>query len=72
LLIRDAQISPVIDDEPGTENQEAAGEWNESTWVEQIEHAAGEREHREGADATRPSPRGVREKILKGQSQEET
>jgi hypothetical protein len=40
--------------------------------IEQIKHAACEREHRKGADAAGPSPRRLREKILESKPEEET
>src|SRR6266568_4758897 len=65
MLIRGADISSIIDSQPCAEDDEAGGEWNEVSGIEQIKHAACEREHRKGADAAGPPPRRLREKSSK-------
>jgi len=72
LLVDGADICAVIDDEPPTEDQQAAGERNELAWIEEIKNAASEREHREGANAAGPSPWRLREEIFERESEEET
>ena len=72
LLVGGSDMGPVIDDEPGAENKKAAGERNESAWIEQIKHAAGQSEHGEGANAAGPSPRRLREKVFEREPEEET
>ncbi|HEX3504562.1 MAG TPA: hypothetical protein VHU22_14315 [Xanthobacteraceae bacterium] len=72
LLVDGADIGAVIDGEPCAENEKAAGERNESTWVEEIKNAAGKREHWEGANAAGPPSWRLREEIFERESEEET
>ena len=66
-----AHMRAVIDDEPSAEDEKAAGKRNEMNGIDQIEHAAREREHRKSADAAGPALVGVGEEILKGEPEEE-
>ena len=53
------------------EHHKAAGKWHETVGIEQIKHAAGEREQRKGADAAGPPLVGVREIFLECQPEKE-
>ena len=61
----------IEDREPGAEHQKAGGERDEMHRIEQVEHAAGERQHRKGADAARAPGVGAGEEILEGQAEKQ-
>src|SRR5580704_15838330 len=69
-LVRLRQVRAVIDDEPGAEHEEAGGKGNAVRRIEQIEHAAGEREHRKSANAAWAPLRGMRKEILEREPEE--
>jgi hypothetical protein len=69
-LVRLRQLRAVVDDEPGAEHEEAGGEGNAVRRLEQIEHAAGEREHRKRANAAGALLRDTGEEILEREAEE--
>ena len=64
------QVRAVVHDKPGAEHEEARRKGNDMGRIEQIEAAAGKREHRKCANAAGPFPRGAREEILEREPEE--
>lgn len=63
---------PAVEDrQPGAEHQKAGGERDEMHRIEQVEHAAGERQHRKRADAARAPGVGAGEEILEGEAEKQ-
>ena len=61
----------IEDREPGAEHEKAGGEGDEMRGIEQVEHAAGERQHGKGANAARTLGVGAGEKILECQAEKQ-
>ena len=61
----------IEDRQPGAEHQKAGGEWDEMHRIEQVEHAAGKRQHRKRADAARAPGVGAGEEILEGEAEKQ-
>ena len=61
----------IEDRQPSAEHEQAGGERDEMDRIEQVEHAAGEREHRKRADAARAPGVGAGEEILEGQAEKQ-
>src|SRR5271169_574313 len=53
LLVAFANVLPIEDSEPGSEHEKTAGKRNEMHWFEEVEHASGQRQQRECANAAR-------------------
>ena len=66
-----ADMLAIEDGEPGSEHDEAAGEGDEMIWIEQVEHAATERQHRKCANAARTLGVGASEKIFESQPEKQ-
>ena len=62
-----ADVLAVENRKPDAKHDEAAGEGDEMLGIEQVKHAAGERQHRKGTDAAWTFGIGTREKILECQ-----
>src|SRR5579862_293028 len=65
LFVGFARVLLIVDEEPGTEDEKSAGKRDKMHRVEQVEHAATQRQHRKGADAAGASYVAAVEKIFK-------
>lgn len=61
----------IVDDQPRPKHQQPAGERDEMHRIEKVEDAAGQRQHRESADAARPLRIRASEEIFKRQAEKE-
>jgi len=59
----------VKDGEPSPEHQKTTCVWNEMHWLEEIEHASGQSQQRERANAAWASRLCLREEILERQAE---
>ena len=60
---------PVIENrQPGAEDDQAAGKWNEMGRIEDVENRSGKGEHRESPDAARTFRLVNGKKILEGEA----
>ena len=59
----------IEDHEPAAEHQKAAREGDEMRGIEQVEHAAGNRQHRKSADPARTPQVGAGKEILESEAE---
>ena len=70
-MIAVASVMPACACRFVTEHQKAGREGDEMDGIEQVEHAAAERQHRKGADAARAPGVGAGEEILEGEAEKQ-
>jgi hypothetical protein len=68
LFIAFADMFPVEEGKPYSEQQQTGSERDKMLGIEEVEHATGKSEHRKSADATRTPRVGAREEILECQA----
>ena len=66
-----ADMLAIENGEPNAEHDQPGGEWEEMGRVEEVEHAAGGGEDREGADAARTPDVAMGEEVLIGEAEKQ-